>query len=254
MITALLVDDEPLASEYLARLLADYPWIKVIGTAETLQEAQKFLENQTPHILFLDMELKRNSGLNLLRFVEPDTHVVFVTAHEHYAVAAFTAGALDYLLKPVLQPRLEVALNRLSKQSGKLLRDLDPSSKDTNTTKNRILSIVSKKEKKVDFIVTKEIAWIESMQNYTTLQLRGREQPVIFRRKISDWADELEEIQFPRLGRSIIVHLDLVRKLQWSEREETLVTFADVARPLVLSRALAERLKKILPAKTVSAG
>jgi len=106
MLTALLVDDEPRANDRMRKLLAAHPEIEVAGVAGTLAEARAFLETTPPDVLFLDVEMPGGSGLDLLVSVADATQVVFVTARVKYAVAAFAAAALDYLVKPVDPDRL----------------------------------------------------------------------------------------------------------------------------------------------------
>ena len=101
MITVLLVDDEPRANERMQKLLAAHPEIEVVGIAGNVAEARAFLETHAPDVVFLDVEMPGGSGLGLLNDVPDSTQVVFVTAREKYAVEAFAAAALDYLVKPV---------------------------------------------------------------------------------------------------------------------------------------------------------
>ena len=101
MITALLVDDEPRANERMQQLLAAHPEIVVSGVAGNVAEARACLETHLPDVVFLDVEMPGASGFDLLKDVPDATQVVFVTAREKYAVRAFAAAALDYLVKPV---------------------------------------------------------------------------------------------------------------------------------------------------------
>jgi two-component system LytT family response regulator len=113
MITALLVDDEPMALDRLADLLEGFESIDVIGRAGSVDEAERFLKGRVPDVVFLDITMPGRLGVDLLGSVPKGTKVVFVTARENYAVDAFRAGAVDYVLKPFDRDRLLITVERL---------------------------------------------------------------------------------------------------------------------------------------------
>jgi two-component system LytT family response regulator len=115
MLSALLVDDEPLANERMRQLLVAHSGIEVVGTAGSVKAAQAMLEERPPDVVFLDVEMPGGRGFDLLLSVPASTQVVFVTAHERYAVKAFAASAVDYLVKPANPERLAETLRRLGK-------------------------------------------------------------------------------------------------------------------------------------------
>jgi DNA-binding LytR/AlgR family response regulator len=112
--TALIADDEPLLREALARQLGQaWPELEVIAHARNGREAIKFFEAKRPAVCFLDVQMPGLSGMEAAHHIGRRAHVVFVTAHDHYAVQAFTAGVLDYLVKPVEPVRLVETVARL---------------------------------------------------------------------------------------------------------------------------------------------
>jgi DNA-binding LytR/AlgR family response regulator len=117
MLTALLVDDEPLANERMRSLLAAHAGIEVVGVAGNVQAARAVLESRMPDVVFLDVEMPGATGLELLPSAPAGTQVVFVTAREKYAVQAFDAAALGYLVKPVNPERLFETLGRLEEMA-----------------------------------------------------------------------------------------------------------------------------------------
>jgi two-component system LytT family response regulator len=110
---AVIVDDERLARREMRALLAAHPEVAVVGEAETIATAAAVVRAAEATVVFLDVQLERELGFDLLPLLEPEVAVVFVTAHERYAVRAFELHALDYLLKPVQRERLARALARL---------------------------------------------------------------------------------------------------------------------------------------------
>jgi len=110
-----IIDDETPARRYLRRLLEAYADVQIVGEAANLAQARALIEQESPHGLFLDIELTQGTGFDLVQGLDPHIGVVFVTAHANHAPRAFDVEALDYLLKPVGAPRLEQALSRLRK-------------------------------------------------------------------------------------------------------------------------------------------
>lgn len=261
MFTALLVDDEPLARERMRELLAAHPEIEIGGLAGSVSEARAFLQTRPPDVVFLDVEMPGGSGLDLLESVPDATQVVFVTAREKYAVQAFAAAALDYLVKPVDPERLAETVARLrgrpagaggrpahaadaggvgretpqARDAGARLVALDDSVSVplTGTTTSMLL-------------VVGDICWIESLRNYTRAALKGPPRVMVFRRRLSDWDALLPAGPFARVGRSYLVQLASIDQIEWNSRSETRVTFGGGVEPLALGRLPAMRLREIL--------
>lgn len=119
MLSAIVIDDEPLAREELCDLLAETSAIEVLGQAANAIEGLDLIEQHKPDVIFLDIEMPQISGLELLAMLDVDTmpYVVLVTAFEQYAIQAFEDNAFDYILKPVEPARLSKTIARLQKRS-----------------------------------------------------------------------------------------------------------------------------------------
>jgi two-component system LytT family response regulator len=111
-ISAIIVDDETLACDELSFLLKDFPDIEVVASAKNGLEAVKLIENLEPDLVFLDVQMPKLDGFEVLELIDPDVAVIFVTAYDEYAMRAFDAHAVDYLLKPFGEERLWKALDR----------------------------------------------------------------------------------------------------------------------------------------------
>ena len=114
---ALIVDDERLARFRMRNLLQAYSDVEVIGEAKYVYQAAKIVENLSPDLIFLDVQMPGGNGLDLFELCEVKADVVLVTAHNQHAIRAFEKGAVDYLLKPVAPARLAVTMRRLEKLS-----------------------------------------------------------------------------------------------------------------------------------------
>jgi two-component system LytT family response regulator len=263
MLSALLVDDERPANERMRKLLAAHGGIEVIGAASSVQEAQAILDKHRPDVVFLDVEMPGATGLELLPSVPRSTQVVFVTAHETYALNAFAVAALDYLVKPVDLERLSETLRRLE-QMASLLRlkatitpepdDQDEGCIDEGADHASTAALgladtitVPLSEKGRTSVVTiGDICWIEGFRNFTRVGLKAPGRIILFRRRLGEWERELPSNLFERLGKSLVVQAAAIQETEWRSRDETRVTFADDLEPLVIGRSTALRLREIL--------
>ena len=258
-ITALLVDDEPRANERMQKLLAAHPEIVVSGIAGNVAEARAFLETHPPDVVFLDVEMPGGSGFDLLKHVPDATHVVFVTALEKYAVQAFAAAALDYLVKPVDPERLADTVARLQKQAvsnrGPLTEDREPGTDDLDADEaaaaaalglGDVLSVPLAGKTASLAVTVGDICWIESLRNYTRVALKPPAGLLFFRRRLSYWDKVVPTSAFARVGRSYLVQVAAIEQIEWSSRTETVVMFGEGVEPLALGRLPGARLREIL--------
>jgi two-component system LytT family response regulator len=256
MFTALLIDDEPLANSRMREMLAVHPEIEIIGVAGGLAEAKAFLDTRAPDVVFLDVEMPGGSGLDLLESVPDATQVVFVTAREKYAVQAFAAAALDYLVKPVDPERLADTVSRLGKQAASEWRRPGDASEPNSDNLAAVDAVAPELGETVSaplpgkatagVVTVGDICWIESLRNFTRVALKGPPRLMVFRRRLSEWDKLLPDGAFARVGRSLIIHLAMVQEIEWSSRHETQVMFVDGVEPLSLGRLPAIRLREIL--------
>jgi two-component system LytT family response regulator len=210
-IRALIVDDEPLARSNLAVLLSTDPDIGIVGECGSGAEALGEIRVANPDLLFLDVQMPECDGFDVLELLGGDLPpaIVFVTAYDQYALRAFEAGALDYLLKPFDNARFELALSR-AKQKIRLGKD-----KDKNKNKDRTQKLerfVIKNAGQIVFVNIPEIDWIEAADYYACLHVGPRSH--LLRRTLSDLEEDLDPTAFCRVHRSSIVNLERVRGLK----------------------------------------
>lgn len=224
----LIVDDDPLARELLASMLAAHPEVEVIGMAGSVAEARAFWERETPDVLFLDIEMPGARGLDLRGDLLPGTSTIFVTAFADYALEAFDFGARGYLLKPVDPSRLALVLERLGAEPSDAVDGLVETVAEGG---------------KISCIPLKRILWIEACQNYTLVRQVDLDLSVLVSRTLSEWVRLLPTQSFERLSRSLIVRLPPIQTVRWQSRDETFVDFTDCKHHLLLGRTAALRLK-----------
>lgn len=218
-IRTLIVDDEHLARERLQALLKDDADIQIIGECATGKEAIEAIRNESPELVFLDIQMPDGNGFDVLESV--DLHkmpiVVFVTAYDQYAIRAFEVHALDYLLKPFDQARFEKALIRAKSEvvlrnstnvDQKLLSLLE----HIESNKKQIDRILVKSSGRVFFLRFDEIDWIESAGNYVKLHV-GHESHLL-RETMTEMQRKLQSGKFVRIHRTTIVNIDRIKELQ----------------------------------------
>jgi len=212
MIRTAIVDDEIKGRLYLRQLCDRFvPEIEIVGEAANTIEAGQLVEIQKPDLVFLDIEMPGQSGIDWLRSLpQIQFDVIFVTAFNQYAVEAFRLGAVDYLLKPVHASDLQEAVKRVEKKletAGEktVLKSL---AQNYGQSFSRI-SIPAVNG--FEFIDFKDIIYMESESNYTTFHLIGNHK-ITATRTLGEFEELLERYQFFRLHKSFIVNLNYIRK------------------------------------------
>jgi two-component system LytT family response regulator len=231
---AVIVDDEPLARSSLSVLLRLDLEIEIVAECGSGAEALAEIRTANPDLVFLDVQMPECDGFDVLELLGQHLPpaIVFVTAYDQYALRAFEAGALDYLLKPFDNARFARALDR-AKQRISRSRDL-PQPRERLAIKG-IGEIV--------FIKISEIDWIEAADYYACLHVGTKTH--LLRRSLAELEQELNESMFCRIHRSTIVNLDRVRGMEVNEDGEYEVVL-DGGNRLRLSRRYRKQLESRL--------
>jgi len=234
-IRTFIVDDEPLARSNLLVLLGSDPEIEVVAQCGSGAEAVDAIRRLQPDLLFLDVQMPECDGFDVLEMLGRDLPraIIFVTAYDQYALRAFEAGALDYLLKPFDNARFELALSR-AKQRIRTLENRQP------LPPPPLERIMVKGTGEVCFLKTSEIDWIEAADYYACLHVRGKNH--LLRRSLAELEEDLDPSMFCRVHRSSIVNLDRVQGLKLSEDGEYEILLDDGTR-VRLSRRYRKHLE-----------
>ncbi|MCZ4407501.1 LytTR family DNA-binding domain-containing protein [Cryomorphaceae bacterium 1068] len=199
----LLIDDERLARKELSSLLEKHDNIEIIGEAQNADEAKKLIEELNPDLIFLDIQMPGKTGFELLEELEATPEVIFVTAYDDYAIRAFEVNALDYLLKPVDELRLDHALLKVQERVDKTKEDDTESENDSPLTMED--QIFLKDGDKCWFVTLKDIKMFESEGNYVRVYF-GNSKPLILK-SLNNLEKRLIEKDFFRINRKFIVNL-----------------------------------------------
>lgn len=246
-LTALIVDDEPLAREGLRELLAKDPEISSVREARDGREAVKAIRVSSPDLVLLDVQMPEVDGFEVVRQVgaEHMPAVIFVTAHDQYAIQAFEISALDYLLKPVIEERFVKALARAkSRIRSAFAAGANPqiiSLLESISSSRRYLSrLAVRSAGKTILMSVDELDWIGGAENY--VEVHAGRAAHLLHVTMSALERSLDPSVFLRIHRSIIVNCGRIKEMQPAAHGEYLITLRDGVR-LQSGRTYAERLK-----------
>ena len=246
-IKVLVADDEPLARERLSGLLSQEPDIEVVGEARDGEEAVTAIHDDSPDLVFLDVQMPQMSGFDVIEAVGTDKMplVIFVTAYDQHALKAFQVRALDYLLKPFDRERFRDALSRARKQlerdeNGDLGRRLLALVKDLRRDQPKSDRLVVKSGGRLFFLRTDEIDWVEAAGNYVRLHVGPGSH--LLRETMNAIEGRLDPEKFFRIHRSRIVNMERIQELQpWLNGEYAVLLRTGTR--LTLSRGYREKLQ-----------
>jgi two-component system, LytTR family, response regulator len=233
---AVIVDDERLARRELRTLLleAHDEQVRVVGEAGTVAEAARLVQATDADVVFLDIQLAGETGMDLLPLLDADVDVVFVTAYDQHALRAFEVNALDYLLKPVVPERLAITVGRLAAAQA------PAPARETVTYDDRLFLRLGQERA---FVRVRDIVAIQAEGDGSTLLLAPHAAHKPSARSLREWEQRLPDRQFVRIHRSTIVNLDYVERLEpWSHASHR-VYLRGVPGPLTMSRRFGARLR-----------
>jgi DNA-binding LytR/AlgR family response regulator len=212
---AIIAEDEPvLRSDLQARLGRLWPDLKIVACAEDGVEALALFDALKPAVVFLDIEMPGLDGLQVAQQLSGRCQIVFITAYDSHAIAAFEAGAVDYVLKPYDNARLTVALRRVKERlqtAPASMEDLIAQLGISNRPREYLRWIKASRGNEVDLIMVQDVAYFQAEAKYTTVFTNGKE--AIIRRSIKDLAGELDPNAFWQIHRSTIVNVEMIESV-----------------------------------------
>jgi DNA-binding LytR/AlgR family response regulator len=273
---AIIADDEPALAEHLARELhALWPALRIDGIAGNGREALAMVRAHDPDVVFLDIRMPGLDGVGVARALPDDIALVFVTAYEEHAVAAFERAAVDYLLKPVTRERLGETVRRLRSRledartpatgegggaavqqaAGEMLRmllaDLDAGSGKAHAdepnprpaTGRALQWLRAGHADRVELVHVDEVVYFEADLKYTTVKTRDRE--LLLRKPLSELEDELDADRFWRVHRSLIVNVGEVAEARRDLRGRFVLTLRSRPERLRVSQRYAGAFRQM---------
>lgn len=232
-LSCLIVDDEPLARKLMFSYLSEYSHLNVIGECSNGREAIDFITQKTPDLVFLDIQMPGINGLDVIKAIQADIMplIIFSTAYEQYALDAFDLHAVDYILKPIDDERLAIAIERACEryasydeetyEKPKLINAISdihfksqrnsqlPATPIQDDAKPRTLAI--KDTHTITFVNEKDIDWIDAAGDYMCVHVKGVTH--IMRSTMKSLQEKLDSTTFKRIHRSTIVNLNQISRV-----------------------------------------
>jgi two-component system LytT family response regulator len=249
-IATIVADDEPLARKKLSMLLENDAEIEIVQQCANVRQTVGAVNAMRPALLFLDVQMPDGDGFEALSQFRPEAmpYVIFTTAYDQYALRAFDANALDYLLKPFDQARFAKALQRAKTQLA-MAQEASSASSLVNSLKTLAQErverdrFVIKTEGRLLFLKLAEIDWLEAASNYVRLHVG--QASYLTRSTMSEVEQKLAGSRFIRIHRSIIVNTDRIKEVRPCNSGEFIVTLSD-KKDLPASRGYRENLEPLL--------
>jgi two-component system LytT family response regulator len=249
-LTVLIVDDEPLAREGLRLLLSKDQEISSIREARDGREALAAMRESSPDLLFLDVQMPEMDGFEVVRNIgaERMPPVVFVTAHDQYAIQAFEVNALDYLLKPVIEERFIKALARAKGRIGSSAiadssRQIISLLENLASPRSYVKRLAARSAGKTVLVDVEDVEWFEAAENYVEVHV-GRATHLLHV-TMNTLEESLDPERFIRIHRSIIVDVSRIKNLQPDAHGEYVITLQDGVR-LQSGRTYSSRLRALV--------
>ena len=239
-----IVDDEEPARTVLREYLGREKEVEVVAECRNGFEAVKAVNELSPHLLFLDIQMPKLNGFEVLELLGHDVPVVFVTAFDEHAIKAFEVHAVDYLLKPFAPERVVVALERARERVARRIpmpvKELTETARQTDAPLSRVLV---RQGSRVHVIAVEKLDWVESQDDYISLNSEGNSH--LKQQTLTDLEHRLDPARFVRIHRSYILNLDRLARIDSEGGEPRAVILTDGTR-LPLSRSGYQRIKKRL--------
>jgi two-component system, LytTR family, response regulator len=244
MIKAIIIDDEPLSREIIKAYLKAFPEIEIAQECNDGFEGVKAIQQHQPDLIFLDIQMPKITGFEMLELIEQKPAVIFITAYDSFAIKAFEANAVDYLLKPVSEERFSSAI--LKWKSKVVLTNQEPVERVLNTmsaTSSQRDRIVVKTGSKVKIIPVHEVQYLEADDDF--VKIFTTEGSFLKNKTMSFYEQSLDAAQFVRVHRSYILHINQITKIEPYQKETHLAILRD-GKQIPVSKTGYSKLKTIL--------
>jgi len=246
--TAMIAEDEPLMRERLKEKLAEaWPELEVVAEVADGDAAIAAFSEHRPKLAFLDIRMPGCTGLDVAAAIGHDCHVVFITAYDRYAIKAFEAGAVDYLLKPVEADRLALAVERMKHKLTAAPSDLTALVQELRSslgaTAPRMKWIKAAVGKQVKLIAVSDVVYFQSDTKYTRVVLASGE--ALIRTPLKDLVADLDPDRFCQIHRGTIVNLEAVAGIWREDAEKQFVLLKNRQEKLPISRQFTHLFKQM---------
>lgn len=243
-ISAVVVDDETLAREVLREHIASHPELSIVAECSNGFDAVKAITELKPDLVFLDIQMPKLNGFEVLELIDHDPTVIFVTAYDQYALKAFEVHAVDYLLKPFSKDRFEEAIahakKNLERGSSEAIQKIVATVRANDQPLERMLI---REGSKVYVIPVEKIDYVEAQDDYISVRAEGKNH--LKQHRLSNLEKSLDPARFVRIHRKYILNVDRLARIELYAKDSRVAILKDGTQ-LQVSRAGYDKLKKLL--------
>ena len=239
-----IVDDEPLARAMVRQCIAAHPGVDVVAECANGFEAVKAVTELSPDLLFLDVQMPKLSGFEVLELVGRDVAVIFTTAYDRYALRAFEVHAVDYLLKPFSEQRFSEALSRARERlAAKESLPVDALVSEARTSHEPLERVLIRDGSKVHVLPVERIDYVEAQDDYVCFKSDGKS--YLKDQTLGSVEASLDPARFVRVHRSYLLNIDRIARVELYAKDSRVAILRDGTR-LPVSRAGYARLARLL--------
>lgn len=242
MITTLIIDDEPLARSIVAEYLKPYPEFQVAQECDDGFEGVKAIAHHRPELIFLDIQMPKINGFEMLELIDEPPSVIFTTAFDEYAIKAFEAHAIDYLLKPFSKDRFDKAISKWFQQrqaATTVRRELPPAVRQPEEASR----IVVKDGANIRIIPISEVIYLEAYDDY--VKIFTPKEMFLKKKTMSFYEQTLDNSKFVRVHRSYMLQLSQITRIEPLEKDSHVALLKNGVR-IPLSKSGYSKLKLVL--------
>jgi two-component system, LytTR family, response regulator len=243
MITTLLIDDEPLARAIIREYAEAFPQLSVVQECNDGFEGMKAIMHHKPQLIFLDVQMPKINGFEMLELIEDPPAVIFVTAFDEYAIKAFESHAIDYLLKPFSRERFNKAVEKFLEQSDNNSKARQPLPESISLSPQQHQRVVVKTAGKIKIIPVDDIQYLEAADDY--VKIHTKEGGFLKNRTMAHFEKSLDANVFVRTHRSFIVNVQQITRIDPYEKENYVAILKNGAQVSVSKSGYA-KLKQVL--------
>jgi two-component system, LytTR family, response regulator len=241
---AIIVDDEHLAREIIKKYLSDKENIKVVAECSNGFDGVKEITDKKPDLVFLDIQMPKLNGFEMLELLEEQPPIIFTTAFDNYAIKAFEVNAVDYLLKPFSVERFNEALEKVIRRINNKNYNNEKVEKLIEDQQPELLErIVVKDGPKITIIPVDTLKWLEAQDDYVKIHSEGGR--FMKKKTMKFFEDHLDANLFIRIHRSSIININFIKQMELHEKDSYRVVLKDDTK-LSVSKTGLQKLKEIL--------
>jgi two-component system, LytTR family, response regulator len=242
MIRTIIIDDEPLAAGIVQEFLAYFPQFEVLEICQDGFQGLKAIQQHKPDLIFLDVQMPKITGFEMLELLDGPPAVIFTTAFDQFALKAFDAKAMDYLLKPFSQSRFKQAIERFLDSRGKV-REFEKAESDMNQLAEKNNRLVVRVKNDIKIIPITEVIYFEAEDDYVAIHTSGGKYLKKMTMKVLE--ESLDPAKFARVHRSFIINLNGITGVEPYERDSYLLKLS-TGEQIPVSKTGYARLRLVL--------